>query len=698
MPEHYNDGIISQIDREVLSGDAQDQRVKQLQAQREHIDRWFEKIKAAQKHDKFYRTRWFEDRRTARGDYDSVVSVNLISAIMDVLAAFLYAKNPDISIKPSESVDRARMTAYREFAKTIEIIASRMFKDAKLKKKAKRWIRGAQTVGIGWIKAIIQTRTEKEPLMASRINDLQDQIENIRTKQIRIKFTDEEEGVLISELESNVKAAEERLEISVAEGLVLDYMDPADVIVAPECGEVENYLEAPWIAFAAYKNEDEALAITGWKTEKEVNRLKTANRYTARPRKGDESDKNQVSNYVLSNEETESEDGFYLFYEIWSLDDGVVYTLIDGITEHWARDRYAPVTGKRYYPCFALAFHYIDGERYPQSDVNQLQKLQEEYNETRSDFRTHRKRAQPGVIFDQANVTPDSIKKIVAAVTEEYIGVDLLKPSPLDQVFFSKKYSPIDVGLYDTTPIQRDMEKMSGAQEALQSSIIVEKTATEAQIQEAGRGARTGARLDDLEESLTEMAEYVIQVGLQLLDQADAERYAGPSAVWLNLTTDEALTLFNITIKAGSTGKPKARTDREVWGTLLPLILDLIQKIAEARADGKEWAAKPIIALLKETLDRTDDHADIEMFVPIVPDEEIEAAAKPDPEAEAKVRLDTASSIDKAASAVEKLPSLVFSPEVRALLGIAEQQEPTIEALSGALQGSQQQLPAPDPI
>ncbi len=698
MAEHGIDGVISQIDREALDRETEDQRIKQIQAQREHIDGWFEKIKRAKKHDKYFRERWNSDRKVARGEYNSPVSVNLISAIMEVLSAFLYAKNPDISVKPSESVDRARMTSYREFANTIEITASRMLKDAKLKKKAKRWIRGAQTVGIGWIKAIIQTRTEKEPLMASRINDLTDQIENIRAKQIRIKFTDEEEGVLISELQSNIKAAEERLEISVAEGLVLDYMDPADVIVAIECGEVENYLEAPWITFVAYKNEDQVLAITKWETEKEVDRLKAANRYTQRPRKGDDDDKNQGGSYVLNNdEETESTDGFFLIYEIWSLDDGVVYTLIDGINEHWARERYVPVTGKRFYPGFSLAFHYIDGERYPQSDVNQLQKLQEEYNEVRSDFRTHRKRAKPGTIFDEMNVDSDSVKKITGSTTEEYTGVKLIKNLPLDQVFFSKKYSPIDVGLYDTTPIQKDMEKMSGAQEALQSSVSVEKTATEATIQEAGRGARTDARVDDLEDALTELSEYVIQVGLQLLDQADAERYAGPGAVWLNLTTDQALTLFNITIKAGSTGKPKAKADREVWGTLLPLILNLVENIAKARAEGKEWAAKPLIALLKETLDRLDDHADIEMFVPIVPDEEVEAANKPDPEAEAKVRLDTASSIDKAASAVEKLPSLVFSPEVRALLGIAEQQELTMDSISGALQGAPQ-VEAPNPI
>jgi len=241
----------------------------------------------------------------------------------------------------------------------------------------------------------------------------------------------------------------------------------------------------------------------------------------------------------------------------------------------------------------------------------------------------------------------------------------------------------------------RDMERVSGAQQALNQSINVEKTATEVEIQEAGRLSRSGTSLDDLEDQLTELSEYAVQLTLQQMDMADAERYAGPAAIWMNLTVDQALQLFNITIKAGSTGKPKAKIDRAVWGTLLPLILDLVAKIGDARMKGKEWAAKPIIALLKETLLRADDTADIEMFLPVVPPEEVQAANEPDPAVVAKTKLDTAGSIDKAASAVEKLPSLVFSAQVRELLGIESGQEPTIQDINNGLQAEPE---APSPI
>lgn len=678
----------------------EEERQKAKAAKKKHIQEWFDRIQGAIAHDKFYRERWCKDRKVARGEYDSAVSTNLISALLAVLSAFLYAKNPDVSATPSDSVDRRRLTEYRQFAQTIQVIVSRLFHDAKLKRVAKRWIRGAQTVGIAWIKAAMQMEYSKEPIIEDRINDIRDQIENINSKQIRINLEEKDRELLVSELNSNIIALESRGEISSATGLALDYMDPADVIVAPECGEVENYLRAPWICFDAYKNEDEVLAITGWETQEELQYLKAANRYYKRPRADNDSAEGAAVYVRATTQETESTSGFYLVREVWCLDDGVVYTLIDGCTEDWAREPYAPVTGRRFYPVFALAWHWIDGERYPQSDVSMLTKLQEEYNEVRSDYRIHRQRSRPGMVFDEEAVDPDSVKAVAGSVTAEYTGIKLVgKERDINQVFAAKKYAPVDPGLYDTTPVQRDMEKISGAQEALtQSSLSIEKTATEASIQEAGRGARTGARLDDMEDSLTELAEYVVHLMLQLFDMADAERYAGPDAVWMNLTVDQALMLFNVTIKAGSTGKPRKKTDADQWPVLIPLISDLIMKIGEARMKGQEYAAKPLIALLKETLDRADDTADIEMFLPVIPEEQIQAGNEPDPLEVAKARKDTADSIDSAASAVEKLPSLALSPEVRGLLGLPVEQDTSLEAVAAALQGSGQTDTGPNPI
>jgi len=644
-------------DQEALQAKEQDDKDKYRRQMKALVTNWCERVDFGRKHVDEYRKRWADDRKWARGDVDWLVRANLIGAIMEVLAAFLYAKNPDVKVSPSDSVNRERISAYREFAQTITVIVSRLWKDAGLKKMGKKWVRQSMTVGIGWLKVSMQTRTEQNTLVEEEINDLMKNMANIEAYEERLAAGDElgvdeqEELTMKAKIESNMKALEAQKEIMVAEGLVIDPMAPEDVTVAPECGDVENYLRAPWIAIDYYKTKHETMTLVDWDDEKKEKKLNQANLYHKRPRNGDATNTggDYHPNYYrdsgsvdADDESAESKDGFVRVTEIWCKDDGMVYTMIDGIKDCWAREPYAPTTGRRFYPVFDLCCHPIDGESYPQSDVYQLKELQEEYNRTRSNYAEHRQRAVPGLVFNTASITEESVKKLERSTTQEMVGIELTRPdTPIQSVITPKAYSAVDMNLYDTRQITAEMEKISGAQDALQSSVQVEKTATEAKIQEAGFGARSGARRDALEDSLTEMAEYTAQLVLQTFTQAEAITYAGQQAVWVDMTTDEALMMFDVSIKAGSTGKPKANNDREIWGTLLPLIEKMIDRIGQARMMGQEWAAKPLIALLDETMRRLDDPAEIEKFLPVPPEPDPEAQ-KPDEETQAQIMLDKA--------------------------------------------------------
>jgi hypothetical protein len=676
MPEGigYDNEITAELTEQEESEARKAQARKARQQEEALIDKWAEKIKRARKHDSKAREQWADDRRVARGDpipgtSSWLVSTNLVAAIMEVLAAFLYAKNPDVSIRPSQSANKELTKEFRALAETLEIMVSRLFHDAGLKRVAKRWVRSAMTVGISWIKCAMQTRTERDPITETQINDLQDNLKQIEVKRAQLADGEADDtDVIVAEIRSKIVALEAKLEREVAEGLVLDIMAPEDVIVAPDCGEIENYRNAPWIAFDMYKDKDEALEITGW-VEKDAERLSQANLYTQRPRKGEQDEGASTSNstqWVLDSGEdgdgAENPDGFYRFIEIWSLRDGVVYTMVEGVQEKWARPKYAPRTGARFYPCFGLAFHPIDGERWPQSDVFQLKRLQEEYSRIRSNYAEHRRRAIPGVVFNETQIDKESIKKITKSTTQEWVGIKPLTPSiDMRTIFAPKAYNPVDPGLYNTEVITQEMEKVSGAQDAVQGGIQVEKTATEAQIQESGRGARTGARLDTLEDELTDMSDYTVQLMLQTMDRSDAQRYAGPTAMWMDMSTDEALTLFGVTVKAGSTGKPKALSDRESWGTLMPLIEGTIDRIGHARMQGQEWAAKPWIELLQESSKRLDDPLEIEKFLPEVPPEVVQATTGQQPSEEelAELRNTDADTLKKLAETLEKNPLFV---------------------------------------
>lgn len=588
------------------------------------VERWHNRYEQARVHDKDARDRYDVDRKYARGETDWLVDTNLLGAILEILASFTYAKDPDFEVKVGESVGNSRAARLGDVTETLRISVSKLLRRAGLKAKCKRLVRSAQTVGAGWLKPALITKQVRlnDTIIQGQINSLRENLLAVATLEQNIADDEvPDQGAAKAELEAKIKALEAKLERTVAEGFALDFFAPDDVQVAPDCGELCNYLDASWIAYRTYKSKDEAQGITGWPAEK----LRGANIYTQRVRAGNGNDTTSTTNsrqnewIRVTDAHAEAPEGFVCFIEIWSKVDGMVYTMIDGIKTCWAKEPFAPLTGSRFYDGFLLGFHWIDGERHPQSDVQQLRKLQDEYGRTRSNFAVARRRNIPKTVWDAGAMPTDEVKKINDAEAFENVAVNFLEPGQMQQRYVRLGGDSLDPALYDTRAITTDMEKVSGAQDAMQSGVSVEKTATEAQIQNTGFGARIGSRRDELEEVLAELALWTAQVSLQALGSDIIVRLAGEDAVWPKLTVDEVMEAFEIEVKAGSTGKPNRQADQAAWGIVLPLIEKMAAAIGNFRTKGMEWAAEPYIAMLKRTLQLHDMVDDIEKYLPKPP-------------------------------------------------------------------------------
>lgn len=641
--------VVNEIDAQAEADRVADEKRRHLEQDQALLKRWTDAYNHARQHDSEARKVYARHRAVARGDTGWLVDTNLVGAILEILMAFIYAKDPDVSIKPSSAVGVTRMPQMALVAKTMETVVSSLLRFAGLKRQAKRWIRSGMTIGIGWFKAGIQTKMGPDPVMETRLNSLQDNLRRLTLLQQQVDDGDvRDEDAALAEIRGQIEATQAGLEREFADGAVIDFIAGEDIQVAPECGELENYLSAPWISFDSYKSREDARALCEFDgTDEEFNAaFKSANLYAQRPRKGEDGNTSGGSaqsqwSQITSNGEAEAQFGFLKIIEIWSMRDGQVFTLVEGVAR-WARKPYAPRTGSRFYPFFQIAFHYVDSERHPQSDVQLLEKLQDEYGRTRSNFAEHRRRAIPATLFDETQIDAKTMDRIKASENNEFIAVSTTNSSPMQNAFYPKPYPQVDQALYDTNPIRVDMEKMSGAQDAQQGSVAVEKTLGEAEIQQSGFMARTGARKDAVEDALTELSQYMTELALQILDTQDAIRYAGPDAVWVKLSVEEALTFFSVEVKAGSTGKPSKSIDKQTWGTLLPLLQQLIDRIGQARLAGEEWAAKPWIGLLRETAQRLDDRIDVDALLPVPPPESVTKPAPPPPDPLAEAKADEA--------------------------------------------------------
>jgi len=612
------------------------QQAAQAQAildEEEEVGRWLKKIEDAREFDKSARVQYAIDRtyvggEAGRGNFD--VTVNIAGTYVDILVAFLYARDPAADVLPADSCGPSRLEMARLLGKTMEIVVAKTWKKAKLKAAARPMVRSSLSVAIGWMKAAWHERTGSDPTTATKIADLQDNLARLQAAQTELASGEAEDpDVLRISIEAQIEALQANVEKVVSRGLVIDYVSAEDVQIAPECARLENYLDAPWIAHRTFMPLDDAKA--AYPAIAEL--LKSANLYQqVKPR--DPAEKTEAGG--LSNATAEDADSFrsgeslnskgtlgpqhVCVWEVQHRDSNCIYTLIEGV-KRWARPPAAPRPATtRFYSLFQWAPLQVDGKRHPESLPKRSVELLDEYNRVRSNKREHRRRAIPKLGFNKRAVDAEQARKLEAGAIGEMVGLDVMGDDPKN-VVWPIQYNNIDPALYDTSEIRAELEMIWGIQEALSSSIHTAKTLGEAEIQQTGTEARQGFKRDSMEEMFTDLAQYTAEIALQEYTDEDVRTLAGPEAFWpgtedQKLGVEDLETLVNVDIRAGSSGKPNTSLRQQQWSQLIGPLKEAIQYLAQLRMSSPLDVANCIEEMVKETLERAGDRLDPERFLP----------------------------------------------------------------------------------
>ncbi|NII54391.1 hypothetical protein [Luteibacter sp. SG786] len=555
-------------------------------------------------------------------------------ASRSTLERIIQAKVKELSEPYQQRRDDAK-----QFGSTLEIVVSRLWKKARLKDQAKPQVGSALTVGIGWLKASWQERTGEDPIVRSQINDLQDNLKRLAATQAELAEGAPNPDELKADIERQIQGLQAKVEVVVARGMAIDFVQAEDIQVAPSCGVLTSYRDAPWIAHRTFMGKEAAKAAFPYIAEK----IKSATCYgQVKPSDPTNSDASSGNNPNVSATEADSyrkggeatakmsEANDVCVWEVWDKDSNTVLTLVEGVP-CYARPPYTPDPGtSRFYPFFQYVIGEVDGERHPESLICRSAPLLDEYDRVRSGYAEHRRRIRPKTAFDATNLAPDEVAKIEGAGTQEMVGLKPQRPgTPMSDLLYPVAYAQIDPALYDTGVIRAELEMIWGIQEALSSSIRTAKTATEAEIQQTGTNARTGYMRDGLDMQFGELAEYTAEVAIQKLSREDAIALAGPWAFWPEgMTIDDLASLVTVDIKAGSSGKPDTTRQRQAWATAMPLLQNAIVQVGQLRGSSPTDIADCIEELVSETLARTGDRIDAARFLPPAPD----ADAMPPPQ------------------------------------------------------------------
>lgn len=548
------------------------------------------------------------NRKLLRGidpDTGKKMRTNLYFAELGRMRPQVYAKDPEFAVTPSNGVSSDRKEAVDAFAQTAGIVLDEMLvKKAYLKKRAKRLLTSCYATSIGWWKAQWQQAPQVDTLIDNRIKDTQD---NLVRMQAQRKLVDDDAAgrdmdAELARLQHMLEGFQAQAEVSVSNGLVLDFVLSEDILILDESvRELGDYLRSSAMTHRVWMTRAKVREVFG------IDASDKSKTYSEK----------QEGMAPTASSAADKDRDLLAVWEIWDQDSNQIYHVIEG-AEGFARKPFTPDwTGERWYPFFVLAWNEVDGTFFPLSDVELMEPLVKEYNESRDDFVDDRKDSRPfTVVRGGGSLTPDDVQKVRNRKGNDVIVVEGSGATPLSNDIQPVTLGTINPANYDTSPARADIEQILGGGDAARGSVLKAKTATEAEILAQGLRSRSAERTDIMEDLLTELGTYALQVCLRKMSPSDAQRIAGPDASWPSLSWQDALEQVVVSVRGGSTGKPDKLQEQDRWTKLMPVIKDTIQQVSELRAKGQHDMANALIKLTRETLRRFDERVDLDQFLP----------------------------------------------------------------------------------
>lgn len=583
---------------------------------------WLKKIQAAldrtetkEAHKSFAR-----NRKLLRGLDPSAEGkkfrANLFFANLATMRPQVYAKDPEFSIQPTRGVPEQQLEAIRGFCSTAEAVLGQVLvKDARLKKRAKRLLTSAYATAVGWWKLVWTEDRRTDPLVQNQLKDTQD---NLMRLQLQREALDDPQArtdmdLRVAELHQTLAGLQSQAEVVVSRGLALDFVLSEDILVLDESvRELTDYERSSAMAHRVWMTRAQYKARFGYECAKGKGYTEQAGGMQAQ--QGGQGDRSSELLCV---------------WEVWDQDSNRVFHVCDGEEGFCCAPSSPDWTGRRWYPFFLLAFNEVDGSLYPISDVELTEPLVREYNEARDDFVHDRRECLPlNIARKGGSLTPDDLERIKNRCGGDLILVEGVSGQPISNDIWSGQLGQIRPENYDTSAARADMEMLIGGGDAARGSVLKAKTATEAEIMAQGLRGRSAERTDTMEDLLSEVGEYALQVCLRKMTPQEVARIAGPDAeaTWPTLSADQIFELVSVSVRGGSTGKPDRLQEQDRWTKLLPVIEKTAQQVAELYTKGQSKLAQALVQLLRETLRRFDERVDIEQFLPPPPKD-----GEPDP-------------------------------------------------------------------
>jgi hypothetical protein len=192
---------------------------------------------------------------------------------------------------------------------------------------------------------------------------------------------------------------------------------------------------------------------------------------------------------------------------------------------------------------------------YPMGDLEAIEPLQSELNQTRTQMFNHRKKFSRKYLYKANAFGPDGRKALESDQDNALVPVEAEEALNNVVVPFPTQITPPE--FYNQSQmIQGDMETVSGVSEYMRGQMPdIRRTATEAGIIADASNARAADKLATIEAAISEVARRLVQLAQQFLDGEHVVRVVGEEGqpAWVKFDKEYIAGEFDYEVEGGST-------------------------------------------------------------------------------------------------------------------------------------------------
>lgn len=425
--------------------------------------------------------------------------VNIAFATVNVISPSVSVNYPKIAVNARKPEDAAR-------AVVTEAVVNYWWKHYKVKPQFRRAVKDFLIVGHAWLKVGYRYVEEEDIDYEGDASTVDD--ENLITPNIIVR--------------------EDRP--------FVERVSPFDVYVDPDATSEEDMR---WIA---------------QRIRRPLREIKSDKRYNVTAR--NDISPTTISRHVDEPDRKKTWDESHQYADVWEFYDlkaGTMSVFADGGSQFLIKPTKMPYAFG--HPFVMLRNYDVPDHFYPIGDLEAIEPLQHELNETRTQMMNHRKRFSRKYLFKESAFDSDGR----SALESDYdnVMVPVAGDENLSNVVapFPSIITPPEF-YNQSNMIQADVEQISGVTEYQRGGLPeIRRTATEAAIMQDAANARAADKLATIEVVVASVADRLVALAQQYMTGEQVARIVGRDGdtAWVTFDRDFIAGEFDFEVEAGST-------------------------------------------------------------------------------------------------------------------------------------------------